>query len=291
MIDLSMFGNAARKIEPLSLEPGIYHDIPASDYHALPYLSSSFLKKFRDCPAAALAPFEPTVDMNVGSAIHAYSLEGLAAFNQEFAVMFESDLNKNTNEYKGLKRQFEQMARNKTILPAVFNKVPMMEVIKGVDNALRTHPLAGSLLKTGFQEVTLIWDDPETGVRCKARLDWNPGQRILADLKKTADVSRFTYQMRDLNYPIQAAHYSTGARECGIEVDTFIFVAVEACPPYMIRCGFLGPSKMDEAEKELSRLIGLVRDCKEQDRFPNYRIPDHIFSLNEITPAELLEEW
>lgn len=286
-----MATNAARKIESPQLEPGIHHDIPASEYHALPYLSSSFLKKFKDCPASALMDFEPTIDMHVGSAIHAYTLEGLEMFNNEYSIMFESDLNKNTNDYKRLKGQFELQNMGKTILPAVFNKTSMMDVITGVDNALRTHLLAGSLLKQGFQEVTLIWDDADTGIRCKARLDWNPGKRVLADLKKTADVAKFKNQICSLNYDVQAGHYTNGAYACGMEPDTFIFITVEAAPPFPVKCGYLHPDWLAYGRSEANRLIGLVADCRQRREYPSFEIPGHITSLSQLQPHDLLEEW
>lgn len=273
-----------------TLEPGIHYNIQASIYHQLPYISSSFLKKFRVNPAAALIPTEPTDDMNLGSAIHAYSLEGPEAFAAEFAVMFESDLNKNTNAYKGLKAEFEAANIGKTILPAQFKGVPTRDIICGVDASLKNHPLASQFLRSGNQEVTLIWDDPETGARCKARLDWHPGKSVLVDLKKTASVGKFARQIVDLCYDVQGGHYANGSDACGLKPDTFIFVAVEAAPPYPVKCGFLNPDWLKWAQAEASRLISLVQECRKVG-FPNFQIPSHICSLNQLTPTDLLEEF
>ena len=35
------------------LSPGVYHNIPAEQYHALPYVSNSYLKRLAKCPANA----------------------------------------------------------------------------------------------------------------------------------------------------------------------------------------------------------------------------------------------
>ena len=282
-------GEAARKIT--ELEPGIYYDIPASDYHALPYISSTFLKKFRDNPASALIETEVTEDMLVGQAVHSFSLEGLDAFNREFVVMFSSDLNKNTNEYKRQKGEFELANMGKTILPALYKKVPMMEVLKGVDASLREHPVTGLFLKQGMQEVTLIWDDEETGLRCKARLDWSPGKRMLVDLKKCADVAKFRNQIVSMNYDVQGGWYTYGAIACGMDPDTFVFAAVEAEPPYAVKCGYLSPEWLAWAQDEAKRLLRLVAECRHLNRFPNYEIPPHICSLEQMCSHDLLEEF
>lgn len=74
-------------------------------------------------------------------------------------------------------------------------------------------------------------------------------------------------------------------------MDTFVFVAAGTSEPYPVRCGYLSSAWIEWAKCECSRLMGLVKECYERDQFPNYTIPAHIASLNEITPAALLEEW
>lgn len=273
------------------MEPGIYQDVPAEQYHKLDYVSATYLKRFRENPAGALLPFESTEDMLVGQAIHAYSLEGPAAFYNRFAVMFASELNKNTTVYKGLKAEFEEKNAGKIVLPAYYKKTPTIDVLKGVDAALKTHPMASVILKQGFRELTLIWDDEETGLRCKARVDHEPGKRVLADLKKTADVNRFRNQIVDLSYDVQAGWYVQGARACGLDPDTFVFIAVEAEPPYAVKCGYLLPEWLAWAETEARRLLHLVKECRETQCFPAYQIPGHLCSLSQLTPHDLMEEW
>jgi len=276
------------------LLPGVYHDIPAADYHRLPYISSSFLKKFKGNPAGALLPVNQTPAMVLGSASHAYSLEGEAAFLKEYAVAPEIPCPatrnvkgwKNTNEYKEQIEAFMSANTSRIILTR-----EQYTDILGIHASLQSHPLASTLLRQGCQELTLIWDDPETGLRCKARIDHNPGRNVLVDYKTCADSDRFPNQIINLNYDIQGAHYSMGAEANGIESDTFIFVAAETSEPYPVRCGFIHPEWMEWAKGETRRLLALVKECKERGLYPNYEIPGHICSLDQITPSDLLEEW
>jgi exodeoxyribonuclease VIII len=278
-----MNGNLAEKID--LLPPGIYKDIPAEQYHALPYVSSSFLKKFRSNPASALLPVEQTPSMILGSASHAYSLEGDAEFLAGFVVA-PSGINKRTNAGKEEWASFELANQNKTILT-----VEQAQAVFGIDKSLKSHPLASLLLKRGNPELTLIWDDPTTGLRCKARIDLDPERRALIDYKTCADVAKFERQMVSLNYPIQAAHYSNGATICELHHDTFIFLAAETSEPYPVRCGYLSPDYMTWAKDETRRLMVMVAECKESGVYPNYEIPRHIMSIKQITPADLLEEF
>jgi hypothetical protein len=275
----------------LFLEPGIYYDIPAATYHALPYVSSSFLKTFKDCPAAAKIKKNVTDDMNLGSGIHAYSLEGKDTFDAEFAIMFQSELNKNSKEYRERRAEFQDKNKGKIILPSHYLKTPTMEIIKGVDESLRTHPLASRILKKGFKETTLIWDDPETGLRCKARLDWHQDESTLVDLKKCADVAKFKSQICNFNYDIQAAHYINGALYNGMGPDTFIFIAVESEVPFAVKCGYLKQDWLEDAKEETKRLLGLVKECMASGNYPAYEIPKNIWSLSDLAPSDLLEEF
>jgi hypothetical protein len=284
-------GNTALKLTDISLEPGIYPGISEDTYHALPYVGSTTLKNYAKNPAGSLLPFTPTDDMNLGSAIHSYSLQGESHFAENFAIMFSSPLNKNTNEYKALKADFVQHNDGKTILPESYYKTPTMEIIKGVDAALRSHDVAGMFLKQGTEELTLIWDDKDTGVRCKARIDFNPGRFLLVDLKKTANVLKFRNQMCDLYYDIQAGHYTNGARALGMKIDTFALIAVEAEPPYPVLTGYLSESWLSWACHEAHRQLSLYNESRTTGNWPNYQVPGHIFSLSQIVPDDLFVEF
>lgn len=274
--------------------PGIYPDIPAYAYHALPYISSSFLKKFKTCPASALLPVEQTPSMILGSASHAYSLEGEVAFLDDFAVIpeiappadFKGQRWTATNEYKAKVATFQASAKNKTLLTR-----DQFDVVLGLHRSLQAHPLASALLRQGGQELTLIWDDPKTGLRCKARIDHNPGKNVLVDYKTISDPAKFISQAVSLNYDIQGAWYSIGAEANDIQVDTFVFVAGGTSEPHPVRCGFMVPDWIEWAKGECSRLMGLVKECYERDHFPAYTIPAYITSLSQLQPADLLEQW
>lgn len=271
--------------------PGIYHDLPATEYHALPYLSSTWLKRFRACPASALAPMEETDSMRIGRAVHSYLLEGPEAFDAEFAVLFESDLNKNSTAYKAAKAEWELANQGRTILPAKIDGVGTLSALRAIRASIDAHPMASLLLRGGRQEVSLVWEDEATGERCKARLDHNPGHGAIVDLKTCSDVSRFRNQVHDLGYPIQAAHYMEGANVHGLDIDTFVFVAVEPSEPYSVVCGYLAPSWLEWARLETKRLVGLAAECRRENTFPNYKIPSHVYHLSDIQPADLLAQW
>jgi exodeoxyribonuclease VIII len=278
-------------LKVVELEPGAYYGVPEEVYHSLPFISSSYLKRFKDCPADALIPVEKTDHMELGSALHCYTLEGQGVFEQRYATMFVSDLSKNSNDYRKKAEEFKSANAGKIILPSHTNKVPTMDVIKGVHGSLQAHPAAFKLLsQEGMTEVTLIWDDPITGLRCKARLDFF-SEGIIADLKKTDDVQKFRNAIVSYNYDIQAAWYLTGAKACDLQAEKFVFIAMEAKAPYKVASGTLSEKWVEYGLKESQRLLGLAKECKERNTFPAFEIPQHITSLDQLTPRDLMIEW
>lgn len=270
------------------LEPGIHHNIPAADYHALPYVSSSYLKKLCSNPFSAKVPTEVTAAMNIGSAVHAFTLEGEAAFLAEFAVAPSCD--KRTTAGKAQFAEFQVANIGKTIITA-----DEFETVLACHASLNSHPLSSLFLmeSAGQPEVTLIWDDQETGLRCKARLDRlpDPSKKTVFDLKTCRDASRrgFMRSICDLNYDIQAGHYLNGAIACGLAVDTWIFIGVQTTGTNQVIAAMLDEEWLKWGRDEACRMIRFEAECQQLGRWPNYELPDGCASIAQLTPHDLLE--
>lgn len=158
--------------------PGVY-DIPADEYHAdRTSLSSSGARKLLppSCPALFRweqdHPQPPKKTFEIGTAAHQMVLGA----GPELVVVDRERWD--TNAVKA-----EVAAIRET--GAVPLKPSQYAEIKAMAAALRAHPLAAALLdpEYGKPEQSLFWRDPETGVNCRARLDWLPdsdGGRMLA---------------------------------------------------------------------------------------------------------------
>jgi len=276
------------------LECGVHKDIPEDFYHSLPYESSTFIKAFADNPfAAKTVPFEGSAFTDLGGACHAFSLQGRDVFNTQYCVLEDipcpSTRNekgwKNTSDYKQQKELQEMEADGRVVLSA-----EQFEAVKGVDKSLREHPSTKLMLNRGMNELTLIWVDEITGLKCKARLDDYFGS-IPSDLKTTNDVTWFHSDLYRRRYNLQAGHYSMGCLANGLPVNYFCFLAAQTTATYPIRVGFLHPDKLEHAKAEVSRYLGLIKQCRERDVWPNHKIPAEIYTLEKLTASSLLEEW
>jgi hypothetical protein len=113
-----------------------------------------------------------------------------------------------------------------------------------------THPESNALLnrRPGLEEVTMIWTNPETGLRCKARIDrlidTHPGDEVkpaLVDLKTTDSAHRgdFRRKVGRYGYWAQGAFYVMGYNTLAAEVRglppikaPFLFSVVEKSAPH-----------------------------------------------------------
>jgi len=200
---------------------------------------------------------------------------------------------KATNLYKNMVAEFQakQIGNGKEILDDEQGRAVLM-----LDKSLRENPASRRFLDaTSEGELSVLWIDKGTGLLCKARVDWHI-DGIPVDYKTTAQIDRFYSQILNLNYATQAAHYSMGLMANDLEVRQFCFLVGETCNTYRIRTGFLGGGEngrewLDYAISDTARLICLLQECQERDVWPNYKIPHNIYSLDQMTDHDLMEEW
>ena len=244
-------------------------EISFDQYKQIDAVNASFIKRFAKCPAAAHLPMETTRNMIIGSAVHAWALEGQAAFLDQYVVAPKVD--KRTKEGKAQWAEFESANQGKELLDQ-----SEFEIVKGCVASLKAHPLASRMLKEteGRPEVTLTWEDETTGLPMKARLDRLPlpDKRTIIDLKTTSDATLkgFTRQMVNLAYDLQAAVYTNGTQACRIDCDSFIFVAVQNSAPFTVSVTAIGPEWLSWAQNEVDRQLGLIKQCRERDYWPAF---------------------
>ena len=272
-----MNGNLAEKIFPL--QPGIYPDIPAETYHAMTdYVSKSYLKRLDKCPAAARVPQEDTPAMAFGRAAHVMLLEGEAAFLAECAIP-PSGINRRTNAGKEEWAAFEAANAGKTLVTADdYLKITEMR------KALMKHPFAPKLLADGVSEQTVIWQDQETGLMCKARPDRIPNgdKGVLVDLKTCSCAGEYEF-CRDVvkyGYDLQAAFYLDGIREAtGTCYDAFCFIAMEKEAPYRTETYMLDSEFITHGRYEYRRLLNIEAECRTKGVWPNYEGVGNLVTL------------
>jgi len=190
------------------VKDGVYHGLSWDDYRAIDAANWSTLKRFADSPAhARYAQFEgeePSASMRLGTAAHCLLWEP-ERFRTDYAV--GPEVHRGSKEWKAWAAENP----NKQLV-----KPSEVDEYAGIVKAVRAHPEAHALIAgEGQNEVSIVWTDPETGTKCKSRLDrmtkhatWN----IIPDLKTCQDAKGdwFARDVYNLGYHGQAAFYLWG---------------------------------------------------------------------------------
>jgi hypothetical protein len=271
---------------PITLvsEPGVY-EMPADVYHSDPVpggsLSSSEARKLLppSCPALFRHykdhPEERVTSkaLDFGSAAHAIVLEG-----DESAIV-EVDYADYRKKDAQAQRDAAHAAGRIPLLP------PELRRVREMAAALRAHPVAAKLLASGQPERSLFWADGKTGVRCRARLDWQRDARagrrvIIPDYKtaKSAEPRAFARAAVDHSYHVQAAWYLNAVRALGLAGDdaAFVFIVQEKTPPYLVTVCELDADALALGHALARAAIDTYLRCSESGRWPGYRNDEDI---------------
>jgi len=261
-------------------KPGMYDDIPIHTYHRVmtDIVSNSYLGKLNDCPAKAKVLDKETDSLMFGRALHKWILEN-DRFLEEFFPLPEK-LNMRTNAGKEAMAKVEAENIGKQIV-----HVEDMQILRDMRDAIMSNGRVAALLTGGKREVTIIWQDEETGIWCKTRPDLVPDivNAVALDLKSTKSAARHAFQTAIVRYGYdrQGAMVMHGLTEVtGLPYDKegiFADIAVETEVPYRTEVYPLDDQFLKRGFSEFRRLLRIEKHCREQKLWPNY------------TPATLLD--
>jgi hypothetical protein len=278
--------------------PGIY-DLPADVYHARPELSQTGAKKLLppSCPAHFRQWLkdggETKPAWEKGKAAHKLVLgagPGLVAVQDEWG--------KDPNAWRTDKVK-ERLAeiRDAGDIPL---KQDAYDDVHAMADAIRAHPVAAALLDpaTGKAEQTLIWRDEQTGVMCRALVDFlrHPAASrrfLLPDYKHTgaefgASPEKLGRTMGDFGYHVQLAWYLMGVRALGLAGDAAeaLLIVQEGRKPYLVTVAQPDPTAMRMGAIRCRQALDLYAECVKNNRWPGYS--DDVV-LAELPPWETKE--
>ena len=270
--------------------PRVVEDMPTEAYHAHPALSSTGARRLLECPAKFAYEREhgstPTKAMERGTAAHLAVL----GVGPDLVVVDAPDWRTKTARAK---RDAARAEGAVPLLAAEYERVLAMA------EAIRQHPVAGPLFAPGdgLAEVSLFWTDPDTGVACRARLDWartpRPGRRlVIADYKTTTDASpqAIGRSIATYGYHQQGEWYETGAAACGLAPDGAVMLLVfqETTAPYVVTVAQLAPSDLMLAAAKNAAARRRFAECTASGVWPGYA--DNPLIIQQPTWAVIRDE-
>jgi hypothetical protein len=150
-------------------------------------------------------------------------------------------------------------------------------------DAITSHPRVAEMMAGATMQASIVWDDPETGIRLKGRPDFLPDGTPVDDLKTTkkggAKRSTFRSTIFDLLYHWQAAMYCDGCTiATGETRNRFRFIAAETEGPYRVEVWEAPPAMLEQGRAGYRDALRLYAECTKSGDWPA--------STNEIRTIE-----
>lgn len=276
---------STRVIDALAanIADGIYPEMTEEVYRPLPFANASMLKIMHEKSAkhvwwARHHPKPPTPALTFGNAFHCYVLRP-DDFKTEWRVSEPCHCGNNGKRIKDGQWVCGTHGRS---LPDEKDYITSsdMNSILAMSESYLSHKGCRHYLREIdilHRESVAIWTDPETGVRCKAKIDLlgiDQGMYVVPDLKSCEDASEegFGKSVANYFYAIQAAFYLDGLSILlgGELLENFQFLAIEKEAPYAC-----APWKLHQRNIALGRAmyrsaLAKWKACTELDRWPGY---------------------
>jgi len=249
--------------------PGVYENVPFKQYLGWNAMDKTALWEMRKSPAhfhwCQEHPKAPTAAMEKGTLLDTALFDGWAKIAEIVAVRPEGNGN--------LKIVKEFMAEAEMTGKIVVTQADL-ETLKWRVRNIWDHREAAEILSRCAFQVSFVWDDPDTGVRCKGRADLAlKGGPEADDLKHAhnAEPGSFRRDVAKYGYQVQAAMYLDGLScATGHTYDTFRFVLGEDVPPYCANVLPLGSASIAAGRASYSRWLYEYKRCVETGLWPGY---------------------
>lgn len=152
-------------------------------------------------------------------------------------------------------------------------------------DAVMAHPAASALLTgaPGWPELSVYWDDPDTGELCRCRPDFWRADGIIVDVKTTDDASPegFAKSIANWRYHVQHPYYLDGINhalaqmgkptcEHPASAKAFVFLAVEKKAPYAVAVYMLDAASGQAGREEYRSDLDTYAHCVASGAWPGY---------------------
>lgn len=291
---------------PIITKPGAYADIPMESYHRAanllpgPSLSSSGAKTilsqsafhfWADSPMNPNRPEEDSAPhFAIGKAAHDLLLLG-GDWKRSYHVLPEGFA---WNKTKAMPEEIAaaEYAREKgkTLI-----KHDDMQLVERIADRIGANPSARNALVNGIPEMTLAWQDSETGVWLRARPDFLPFSvingdeiRVVSDLKFMASSNcspaGFSRALANFGYHQSCAFYADGIKAIyGQEPTHWLFIVVEKDEPHSVSLYTLPNADLARGRHQNRKAINLFAEClsrgTEAHHWPAYTTEPEMIGL------------
>ena len=267
--------------------PGVYSGVSFDDYITWPYINHSLLRHLRRSPAHMKVEMEskaqPTDVQREGTILHELVVE--PHLRGKYLALPEEEIlgkipnvekykrPKSTKAWKDAVKEFTDKNPGKVIVPK-----ERMQELEEISRRVIEHLVCLKAEKR-YNEVSMVWQDEDTGIHCKGRIDQlgvseNGKPCWIFDIKKHDDRCSFQEAIYKRGYHSQMAFYRSGLSHFldGRMIPVHV-MCIETTKPYTIQCAPMSGSCLHMGMGENHDAIFRVSDCIKSGNWPGPESP------------------
>lgn len=289
-------------------EPGIYPNIPFATYSAWDAVNNSLLSKLIDqSPLHAKDSIDKAEEDEehylIGRALHTLVLEE-ENFAAEFpistgcvATKKDGKACENAGKYMAAGLWYCGTHRPRDAEePSQFLTPDQEKLVRAMKSGMLDHEAARRFIYTkddAQNELSIIWIDRGSGVKCKARIDMaRPSWGAIGDLKTTrsAGPNDFPAAIGNYGYYRQGAFYLAGAKEVGMNwAEHFFLFPVEKERPFASASYQLAADAIELGRMELARGLKIVAHCQKTNDWFGYESQLELISVDRWKAQRIIK--
>jgi exodeoxyribonuclease VIII len=274
------------------MKPGIYAGLSFEEYLEIDAVSRSRLALIKHSLSCykEQPKYESSPSFKMGSMCHCGKLEA-EQFASRYVVLPDFHLSPDNKTKKGEQTDSKATTFYKTKVEEFLMQHPGKQEVSSewlekmllMLRSLEAHERSSKFFASGMPEVTIVWVDPKTKIKCKSRLDWVPGVdnkkpdytkvTEIVDLKTLEDCTKF--DLDEYDYHLQAAMYLEGWKVLTKKKINFEFCVVEKGAPYSVRCAPASAEALGHGKQEYDWLLARLRKALDEDKWPGPKDPQH----------------
>ena len=279
-------------IDIQNIPNGIHTDITIEQYHAnRTHLSATTLKKARE----SLKHFhwfregkivqEDKPHFSFGNAFELALLDPKDYLNKvvvmpenewiEGALAEKPELQKprNSGYYQKAYAKFTEENKGKYTINDTGKE--SFDVIEEMLSSCYQDKYIQGLIKNTEYQLSLFWDDPQTGIKLKTRPDiCKRKKNVIVNVKTTEDGSPtgFSKDMVKYDYPLQAIIEMSGCLNTGLmdEIDLYLWLVCEKVAPFNATIYEFRKEDHGAVRDSLQFTLDRIKKSEEQNKWPGY---------------------
>jgi hypothetical protein len=278
---------------PLITAPGAYSGIPNRDYHRNPHLLPDFslsASGAKTILSRSLYHFWADSPMNPNrpeDSDKPHFVEGRAAHDllllpDQWASLYHvTPAGFSRSATRRWAEEIEVVEHAERRGKSILSHSQHQKVLAMAD-AIGLQSVARNALSNGEAEVTIVWQDKETGVWLRCRPDWLPHPviqgadvRVVTDLKFMApeycSPAGFSSAIDRFGYHLAAAFYFEGIKHAyGKEPTHWLHLVVEKEFPYSVSLYPLPAADIERGKHQMRMAVTRFAEALSADKWPSY---------------------